>query len=349
MIHRRLAFSIQRAPVLILTLVSTQIRYLTSFASRNMDKLGANGGISFVDAEMARNIDERLMSQPGFSIDQLMELAGYSVASAANDFFISFPPSAQHRRKVAVYCGPGNNGGDGLVAARHLRHFGHLPMVIYPKKSKGQLFDNLVRQCEDLDISVTETSPLLEDLDQFDLIIDGLFGFSFKGPAREPFSSMLEMFTTTKTPTLSIDLPSGWDVNEGDIHGTGFLPSAVISLTLPKRCMVDYQGRHYVGGRFMPPKLAAELGLRMPDYGPSSSQVLLIAYATRLSETESVFTVCRFYFSAKEHCKLQLSNIRYNCIRKCYKCKLYLCLLIRSQQFFPRHHQRKKLPILPII
>ena len=59
------------------------------------------------------------MGPLGFSVDQLMELAGLSVASAAST---EYPPSTHPR--VLVMAGPGNNGGDGLVAARHLHHFG---------------------------------------------------------------------------------------------------------------------------------------------------------------------------------------------------------------------------------
>jgi NAD(P)H-hydrate epimerase len=63
-------------------------------------------------------IDEELMgSQLGFSLDQLMELAGLSVASAVS--------SEYGKCRVLVVAGPGNNGGDGLVAARHLTHFGY--------------------------------------------------------------------------------------------------------------------------------------------------------------------------------------------------------------------------------
>ena len=65
-------------------------------------------------------IDEELMGPLGFSVDQLMELAGLSVAcSLASEY-----PPASHKR-VLVIAGPGNNGGDGLVAARHLCHFGY--------------------------------------------------------------------------------------------------------------------------------------------------------------------------------------------------------------------------------
>ena len=59
-----------------------------------------------------------------FSVDQLMELAGLSVASAINCEY-----SAEAYPRVLVIAGPGNNGGDGLVAARHLTHFGHQVQV----------------------------------------------------------------------------------------------------------------------------------------------------------------------------------------------------------------------------
>ena len=60
------------------------------------------------------------MGPLGFSVDQLMELAGLSMACSV---YAEYPPSS-HKR-VLVIAGPGNNGGDGLVAARHLYHFGY--------------------------------------------------------------------------------------------------------------------------------------------------------------------------------------------------------------------------------
>ena len=63
-------------------------------------------------------LDKQLMGPLGFSVDQLMELAGLSVACAV-------AAEAPANSRVLVLAGPGNNGGDGLVAARHLHHFGH--------------------------------------------------------------------------------------------------------------------------------------------------------------------------------------------------------------------------------
>lgn len=74
------------------------------------------------------------MSTGAFSIDQLMELAGLSVSQA----LWKLHPKIGSR--ILVACGPGNNGGDGLVAARHLSHYGFKPTVYYPKQSKNELY-----------------------------------------------------------------------------------------------------------------------------------------------------------------------------------------------------------------
>ena len=188
------------------------------------------------------------MSHPGFSIDQLMELAGYSVAGAVDNYFSS-KHSIQKARNVLVFCGPGNNGGDGLVAARHLKHFGYVPTIVYPKKGKGVLFTNLIQQMLDLNIPVLDLAPSSSEYANYNLIVDALFGFSFEGPSREPFTSIIQTFATSSIPVIAVDIPSGWDVELGDRFETMYTPSAVVSLTAPKLCMKNYTGVHYVGGR----------------------------------------------------------------------------------------------------
>lgn len=78
--------------------------------------------IPLLGQKAAQALDNYLMRSPGFSIDQLMELAGFSVACALTAIF----PIAS---RLLVICGPGNNGGDALVASRHLSHFGYKPVV----------------------------------------------------------------------------------------------------------------------------------------------------------------------------------------------------------------------------
>ena len=163
------------------------------------------------DASVA--IDQDLFES--FSVDSLMELAGLSVAEAT---LKSFPPGAHER--VLVVVGPGNNGGDGLVAARHLRHFGYKEVALfYPKQSDKPLFQHLLRQNQDLGNAVESLEnpgaivPSTQaDFDAaFDLVIDAVFGFSFRGTPREPFVQILELMSKTSLPVISVDVPSGYD------------------------------------------------------------------------------------------------------------------------------------------
>ena len=150
--------------------------------------------VSFVSAAQAKEIDEKLMGPEfGFSIDQLMELAGLSVASALCEVY---PPRSHSR--VLVLCGPGNNGGDGLVAARHLFHFGYEVEVCYPKRTDRPIYNGLVTQLSTLGIPFVDAETLRGGdplVTTRDVVVDALFGFSFTGAPRAPFDTLLELLT----------------------------------------------------------------------------------------------------------------------------------------------------------
>ncbi len=97
--------------------------------------------------------------------------------------------------------------------------------------------------------------PFLEKLpttlQTYDMIVDAIFGFSFAGEIREPFLSILQAMGKSGVPIASIDIPSGWDVDKGDVHGL-FTPEILVSLTLQKKCAEKFKGAHYLGGRFVP-------------------------------------------------------------------------------------------------
>jgi NAD(P)H-hydrate epimerase len=229
----------------------------------------------YLNAVDAAALDVELMSTPGFSLDQLMELAGLAVAEAVYQAVPPLPtPTAAttKTRMILLVCGPGNNGGDGLVAARHLYFFGNYNCtVVYPKRSTKQHFVNLVKQCEDVGISIVETMPPKDEIDSYDGIVDAIFGFSFKGTPREPFGTILRQLKEAQEADnhqtiISVDVPSGWNVDEGDVADTGFVPDVLISLTAPKFCSKEFGGRHFIGGRFLPPKVAIKYNVRMPPY-----------------------------------------------------------------------------------
>eukprot|EP00057_Strongylocentrotus_purpuratus_P002764 XP_003725195.1 PREDICTED: NAD(P)H-hydrate epimerase isoform X2 [Strongylocentrotus purpuratus] len=212
----------------------------------------------------AIEIDKELFDDYAFSVDQLMELAGLACATAIAQ---AYPASSMGGDPtVLICCGPGNNGGDGLVCARHLKFFGYFPTIFYPKRPDKKLFNNLTTQCAALDIpflSYLPSSSLINS--SYNFVVDALFGFSFKGEVRAPFGEVLENLKHISIPLCSIDVPSGWDVENG--NPDGLKPELLISLTAPKKCAKLFQGKyHFLGGRFIPPEMASRYELSLPDY-----------------------------------------------------------------------------------
>ncbi|KAK1805550.1 hypothetical protein P4O66_019211 [Electrophorus voltai] len=425
------------------------------------------GWLPSYSQEEAQHIDEELFSEYSFSVDQLMELAGQSCAIAVAKGY-PLQSLLKSTPRVLVVCGPGNNGGDGLVCARHLKLFGYDPTVLYPKRPNKQLFHNLTTQCEKMEIAFlskmpetavptcwktstitpvskqssaaclndfrpvaltamvmkcfeklvlshlkatlppsprmpfllfhsalthldnrntyvhmlcvplhgsniiikfahdttvirhisdddetayreelqhlatwcssnnlslstektkelivdyrkskgcthspvhingtevervssfkflgvhisedlpwtlntsgqegipaslfpeeTKEGPSAEEIDEvYNLVVDAIFGFSFKGAVREPFGDILSVLKKVTVPIASVDIPSGWDVEKGS--SDGIQPDMLISLTAPKQAAAHFVGRyHYLGGRFVPPALEKKYKLGLPQY-----------------------------------------------------------------------------------
>ncbi|KAG9088239.1 hypothetical protein FS749_002335 [Ceratobasidium sp. UAMH 11750] len=227
--------------------------------------------LRYISAKLAQQIDEELMSAAGaFSLDQLMELAGLSCAQALAKVYDN-----KKYPRVLVCCGPGNQGGDGLVAARHLKMFGYEPTLFMPKPGSKDIYQRLSAQCSNLHIP---TSPeLASNLStSHDVILDAIFGFSFHPPARAPFDSALRLIGESGLPIVSVDIPSGWDVDKGpqevqteddkESKLGALRPQVLVSLTVPKEGVRSFEGRHCLGGRFVPPDMDKKFELNLPPY-----------------------------------------------------------------------------------
>lgn len=248
--------------------------------------------IRYLTAKLAQQIDEELMSTAGaFSIDQLMELAGLACAQTLAAVY-----GKERYPRVLVCCGPGNQGGDGLVAARHLGMFGYKPTIWMPKPGSKDIYKRLHTQCTNMHIptlpSPSDSDPKLAEttlstaLAASDVVLDAIFGFSFKPPVRAPFDVALPLISRAGLPIVSVDIPSGWDVERGDAGaGAGAAdeeqkgsrivldPDVLVSLTAPKEGVRKFAGRHFLGGRFVPRSLEEKFELNLPQY-PGFSQIV---------------------------------------------------------------------------
>lgn len=250
-------------------LSSTRVLSRTSVIFRNLSLRAMSveiGKLKFLNQKEAQDIDQELFTEYAFSVDQLMELAGYSCAVAIAKCY-PVEKMTKDSGAILVCCGPGNNGGDGLVCARHLKMFGYKPTIFYPKRTNKPLYDNLFKQCEGLDMPVLSFFPSEAHLitDSYNFVVDALFGFSFKPPVRPEFAPVMETLKKVESPICSVDIPSGWDIEKGDEEG--LKPEMLISLTAPKLCAKLFTGKHhFLGGRFVPKTLEQKYDLNLPPY-----------------------------------------------------------------------------------
>jgi NAD(P)H-hydrate epimerase len=201
-------------------------------------------------AAAAAALDAELMPAL-YSLEQLMEVAGYSVALAVAD---CFPPSTFPN--VLVLCGPGNNGGDGLVSARHLASLGYTPTVLCPKPSPSAHYARLLAQLGALGIPchAALASEGCPPLSSFHCAVDAVLGFSSTLPLREPFAGLIAQLAAQGTPTLAVDVPTGWDPDAAagaQQPAPALQPRALLSLTAPKPCASAFMEgaagrRHYL-------------------------------------------------------------------------------------------------------
>ncbi|KAG9394574.1 NADHX epimerase [Carpediemonas membranifera] len=221
--------------------------------------------LSSADADA---LDRELFSTCNFDVIQLMELAGFAVAMAT---------LKQHKddlsHGILIICGPGNNGGDGMVAARHLSLFGVTDITLYvPKQPKTDLYLRLIDQARQFGVTVTDDTSVLDR--SYGVCMDAVFGFNFdpKGGIRAPYDSIIARMrdeaAVCYSKLVSIDVPSGWevDVPADEQRKDVIRPNTLISLTAPKICADKFDGNHWVGGRFVPPAIRDKYGVHI-DFG----------------------------------------------------------------------------------
>jgi NAD(P)H-hydrate epimerase len=198
-----------------------------------------NGNMDVLTAAEMRQCDERTVERVGISWQALMESAGSRVA----EFVALQFPAAQ---RIVVLCGKGNNGGDGLVAARHLEAGGKRVRLILLSPFE-QLSEDARAMFEKLPQALKKSSMLLateEDLHRVpfedcfhetDLVLDAILGTGFHPPLRGMAAALQNKIAGHAAPVVSLDLPTGWDADSTAMSAPdAFRSDAVITFTAPK-------------------------------------------------------------------------------------------------------------------
>ena len=189
----------------------------------------------------------------------LMEQAGWGVAQEV----LRLLGAAQGRR-ILVLVGPGNNGGDGLVAARHL-HDASAQVVLYIWRRAESPDDANRQRCRERDIAEydaaidTAFAMLRRRLAEADIVIDALLGAGITRPVAGTLAEIVEVVNrcraqdSTTSPVqqapliVSIDLPTGIDSDSGAVLGCAIRADVTVATGLVKRGALQYPGRTYGG------------------------------------------------------------------------------------------------------
>lgn len=193
-----------------------------------------------ISVKQARAFDLYAQEKLGIPSLLLMENAGRSVAEEALKML-------GKRKKVAVVCGVGNNGGDGFVAARHLLNAGKKVQVYIigdEAKIKADPKTNLEILCK---MGSEPANEIRGSFRNTDLTIDALFGIGLNSDVREPYASVIALMNSSGKPILAVDVPSGLDADTGRIFGAAVKASRTVTFVAAKKGFYKADGPRCCG------------------------------------------------------------------------------------------------------
>jgi hydroxyethylthiazole kinase-like uncharacterized protein yjeF len=202
-------------------------------------------GINVVTVDEMRLLEQRA-GATGVSTEQLMENAGRAVAEAARHEL-----GGAAGRRVVVLVGPGNNGGDGLVAAGTLARWGSNVTAYVPVERQGPSDLADAATAHGCVVVESHADPddlaLSERVATADLIIDALLGTGRGRPLEGRMAAILEQISRVSAPIISIDVPTGVDADTGSVDPLTVPADATIILGLPKTGLFQGDAAQFVG------------------------------------------------------------------------------------------------------
>ncbi len=201
-----------------------------------------------LDAEAMREVDRAAIEDLGIPSLVLMENAAIGVADAIGE---TYPEATS----AAIFCGPGNNGGDGLALARHLTARGYQVEIRLVTGGSGLSGDAGVQLeiCRNQGLTLHEYGPGDSKIDAFesasrlDLVVDALFGTGLTRPLAGHFAQVVEAINTLPVPCVAVDLPSGLDGSRAAVMGPHIQAELTVTFAAPKIAHVLLPAAEAVG------------------------------------------------------------------------------------------------------
>ena len=197
--------------------------------------------MNIATAAQMREMDRTAIEERGIPSVQLMEAAACGVARAVSDL-----AGGKTDGRAVLFCGPGNNGGDGVAAARFLLEMGwEVRCVLVGRREK------MSPDCREMERRLEQSGGKLEDFTdsdprfaawclEADVMVDALFGIGLNTDLRGDAVTAVQMMNTSGVPVVAVDIASGVEADTGKVLGTAVNAAKTVTFTLPK-------AGHFVG------------------------------------------------------------------------------------------------------
>ena len=232
------------------TLFTLGLDELAARWSRSMES-------SAIGAEAMRGADRRAQAM-GVTGTRLMEQAGCAVAAATRALAVE--TERWGKGPILILCGPGNNGGDGFVAARHLARHGAKVVVALGAGEGRPTGRDAARNWDRLDVEdrvervhvavARDVAILAQGIEKAAVVVDALLGTGTAGPLREPIRSAVELIAKARRagiPIVAVDCPTAVDLTSGDLSDPVVRAHLTVTFHRPKAGLLARRGAAVAG------------------------------------------------------------------------------------------------------
>ncbi|MHC4604439.1 MAG: NAD(P)H-hydrate epimerase [Planctomycetota bacterium] len=222
-----------------------------------MEKYSPDKKCVVMSRDEVREFDRWAINELGIPGVVLMENAGRSCAELIKEKLADITAP-----RICIFCGTGNNGGDGYVIARHLLNSGFSVVVVVfgdRNKIKGDakinldILERLGQPIEQLNLGDSDIAGRVKEFAAgADMLVDGLFGTGLSGQLSDEYNRLIEGINAQNCPILAVDIPSGLDCDTGETLGAAINASWTVTFVAVKRgftftdAAVQYTGEIFI-------------------------------------------------------------------------------------------------------
>ena len=213
--------------------------------------------IPSITVNQMKKVDDMMINHFNISLEQMMENAGLRLAQLTRKL--------SKGKNITIFCGPGNNGGGGLVAARHLHNYGKNVLVVLSNKEIKTVPRKQLRILRKLDLKIikyNKKNQINDFLRKTDIVIDALVGYNLKVNPRGKIKELVQMINDSGKRVLSLDVPTGLDATTGKPYDPCVNADTTLTLALPKTGLKKVK-KLYLANISVPDELYRKLGIRV--------------------------------------------------------------------------------------